>query len=280
MDIGSPDKIFLHFCTMPLIKDMLEREVRVPDNPQRIISLCPSQTMTLADLGCSERLAGITRFCIHPEEVYRSVKRIGGTKRVNYEAIAELQPDLIIGEKEENTQEMIQQLEKEYPVYMTDVTDIPSCYEMVRNLGMITQTEIIAEKLVQDMKDALGRIRPLEVVEIAYLIWREPWMVAGRNNFIDAILEVCGFRNVFTGLPGRYPKITAEWLQDAAPVVLLLSDEPYPFGEKHKSEFLQVLPQAKIFLVNGEYFSWYGSRIKTIDEYINPLLAQIREELT
>lgn len=259
---------------------MLGRKVSLPSRPERIISLCPSQTLTLADLGCAERLIGITRFCIHPEEVYQSVKRIGGTKRVNYEAIEALKPDLIIGEKEENTQEMIRQLEKDYPVYMTDVTDIPSCYEMVRNLGLITQTEMLAERLVQDMKDALGRIHPLQEVEVAYLIWREPWMVAGRNNFIDAILKVCGFRNVFTGLPGRYPQITDEWLKDAAPAVLLLSDEPYPFSDKHREEFLQVLPQVKIFLVNGEYFSWYGSRIKTIDEYINPLLGQVQEALT
>lgn len=264
---------------MPLVKDMLGREISIPSKPERIVSLCPSQTLTLADLGCTERLVGITRFCIHPEELYRSAKRIGGTKRVNYEAIAELKPDLIIGEKEENTLEMILQLEKDYPVYMTDVTDIPSSYDMVRNLGVVTQSESVAENLVQEMKEALGRIRPLQGVEVAYLIWREPWMVAGRNNFIDAILDVCGLRNVFTGLPGRYPQISEEWLREAAPALLLLSDEPYPFGEKHKEEFIQVLPQAKIFLVNGEYFSWYGSRIRTIDQYINPLLAQIRDSL-
>jgi ABC-type Fe3+-hydroxamate transport system substrate-binding protein len=264
---------------MPLLTDMMGREVQVPDRPERVISLCPSQTLTLADLGASGQLAGITRFCIHPDEIWKSVKRIGGTKRVNFDAILEIQPDLIIGEKEENTEGMIQELSKDYPVYMTDVTDIPSSLDMVRRLGEIVGAEAKAVEMIEEIKQALGRIHPLQGLETAYLIWREPWMAAGRDTFIQAILAHCGFVNVFTSLPSRYPEISVEWMLSAQPQVLLLSDEPYPFAEKHIEEFQEVLPDASIHLVNGEYFSWYGSRMVDCDRYLNPLLDRIREQI-
>lgn len=255
---------------------MLGRTVQVPENPSRIISLCPSQTLTLADLGCADRLAGITRFCIHPDSIWRSVTRIGGTKRVNYDTIESLQPDLIIAEKEENTLEMIQQLEQHYPVYVTDVTDISSSFDMVRRLGELTQTDAAASAINLDTERALGRIRPLPYTEVAYLIWREPWMVAGHDTFIQSVLEKCGFRNVFTSLPGRYPEISPKWLADANPAVVLLSDEPYPFAEKHIQEFRDILPHAEFRLVYGEFFSWYGSRMREADTYLNPLLDSLR----
>jgi len=261
---------------MPVLIDMVGREVKVPDFPKRIISLCPSQTLTLADLGVGDRLVGITRFCIHPDEIWRTVKRVGGTKRINYEAILELKPDLIIAEKEENTAEMVYLLEKDFPVFVTDVLDIPTSFEMVEFLGKLTQTETKALQIIQEMKDAIGRINPLPSLECAYFIWRDPWMVAGRNNFINSILEVCGLRNVFTGLPERYPRVQEDMMQVANPTIVLLSDEPYPFAENHIEEFRLVLAEADFFLVNGEFFSWYGSRIRTIDGYINPLLNQIR----
>lgn len=255
---------------------MLGRIVEVPHHPSRIISLCPSQTLTLADLGCADRLAGITRFCIHPDSVWRSATRVGGTKRINYETIQSLEPDLIIAEKEENTREMIHQLEQLYPVYVTDVTDFSSSFEMVRRLGTLTHTESAASVINQEIEYALNRILPLPEIEVAYLIWREPWMVAGRDTFIQSVLEKCGFRNVFTSLPGRYPEISPEWLADANPAVVLLSDEPYPFAEKHIQEFRDVLPHAEFRLVNGEFFSWYGSRMREAHTYLNPLLHSLR----
>ncbi len=253
--------------------DHLGRVVNLPVLPQRIISLCPSQTETLMALGVGERLVGRTRFCIHPQEDLRSVKNVGGTKMVDFERIRALQPDLIIGEKEENTALMITALAAEWPVYVTDVRDVESARKMVLDLGQLTGTEDVARTIVAKVDASFAGIRPFKTpVSCLYLIWKDPWMVVGADTFIDSVLEKCGFHNLGRDLVGRYPVVTEEIFKEKMPEMVLLSSEPFPFSEGHYAELQDIMPRSVVKLVDGEMFSWYGSHLVDVEIYLNQVL--------
>lgn len=267
---------------MSVYVDQLHRKLDLPSTPKRIISLVPSQSEFLWDLGLRDELIGITKFCIHPEEMFRSKTRVGGTKEINFEKIAALKPDLIIGNKEENEQEQILELMKHYPVWMSDIKDLKSAYEMMVNLGeLVGKREKAAEiKLTIEYgfntfiaernhsKQQTGNNK-----RVAYLIWQHPFMVAGANTFIDHLLSICGLENIFSD--ARYPEISMNELANKNPDLIFLSSEPYPFKEKHLHDFSEKCPMAKTILVDGEMFSWYGSRLLDAPAYFRGLLNSI-----
>lgn len=249
---------------MPLFTDQTGRKVLIPSNPQRIISLVPSQTELLCDLGLEEQVAGITKFCVHPETWFRTKTRIGGTKTIKPELIHQLQPDLIIANKEENVREQVEALAAHYPVWVSDIQELGGALDMIRQVGVITGREQQGEALASTIADRFHNLtRHLphqEHIPAAYMIWREPWMTVGHDTFIHDMLTRCGFTNVFGQLK-RYPHISIDDLKNTGCRWLLLSSEPYPFKQKHIDELQAHLPGTKIILVNGEYFSWYGSRL-------------------
>lgn len=253
--------------------DDLGRSVQINLPPQRIISLCPSQTETLVRLGLQDRIVGKTRFCIHPKEVLAAIPNVGGTKEVHLDRIHALKPDLIIGEKEENTQAMIAALELEWPVFVTDVRDIPSAKKMILSLGTITQTVKKAEEIVINVDQSLTKIIPLKFpVRCLYLIWKSPWMAAGADTFIDSMLKKCGFDNVACAIDGRYPVLAETVFLQKNPQIIFLSSEPFPFREMHIAEIQNIMPNSAIIIVDGEIFSWYGSRMIGVENYLNGLL--------
>lgn len=258
--------------TIPLsVTDQMGRRVVVPFPPQRIISLVPSQTELLFDLGLGERVVGVTKFCIHPPEARQSAAIIGGTKNFDFEKIEALQPDLIIGNKEENYQEGIQQLAARHPVWMSDMDTLTGALNMMQQVGLITGRQEAATALVTAIDTSfVGLPAQPKLTPAAYFIWRKPYMVAASGTFINDMLARAGFQNVFGHL-GRYPEITPEQLQQAAPEQILLSSEPYPFGEKHVAEFQAICPGATIRIVDGELFSWYGSRLQYSAAYFREL---------
>ena len=251
--------------------DMLGRRVAIPFSPQRIVSLVPSQTELLFDLGVGERVVGLTKFCIYPPKAQKSATIIGGTKNFDFDKIAVLQPDLIIGNKEENYQVGIEQLAAKYPVWLSDISDLPQALTMIRQVGFITGAENKGENIAAEIATSFAAsATPEQLIPAAYFIWRKPYMAAASGTFIDDMLRRAGFRNVFAHL-GRYPIITPEQLAAAAPARILLSSEPYPFKEKHLAEFQEICPAAKIQLVDGELFSWYGSRLRLSAVYFGQL---------
>lgn len=240
---------------------MVGREMEINFPPRRIVSLVPSQTELLYDLGLDEAVVGITKFCVHPESWFRSKKRIGGTKQVHYEEIMALQPDLILANKEENTQEIVDKLSEQFPVWVSNITSLEDSLEMIRQVGQITGTEekatVIANEIQLRFNAVIKAPKPLSV---AYFIWRKPWMSVGADTFISHMISAIGWENVFAAKT-RYPEISFEELAGANPDLVLLSSEPYPFKEKHIAEIQAVVPHAKILLVDGEMFSWYGCRL-------------------
>lgn len=256
--------------------DQLGRKISVPFPPERIISLVPSQTELLYDLGLEDAVVGITKFCVHPEKWFRTKTRIGGTKKLDIGKIRSLQPDLIIGNKEENDREQIANLMKEFPVWMSDINRMEDAYDMMEAIGMVTGRKEQAEALVMQIRRNFEELRKLlqttrdEQRVTVYFIWRNPWMVAGGNTFINEMLKLSGFKNAFENLP-RYPVITTAQLSTANPRLVFLSSEPYPFKEKHIAELQEISPAAKILLVDGEMFSWYGSRMLLAPAYFQSL---------
>lgn len=243
----------------------------MPFPPQRIVSLVPSQTELLFDLGLAEKVVGVTKFCIHPAEARTTATVIGGTKNFDFEKIAALKPDLIIGNKEENYQAGIEQLAADYPVWLSDISTLPEALDMIRRVGLIAGAKDKAAALAGEIEASFAPLSDFEPgVAVAYFIWKKPYMVAATGTFIDDLLRRAGFVNAFAHLT-RYPEITAAQLALAAPQRILLSSEPYPFGDKHVAEFQEICSGATVEIVNGELFSWYGSRLRQSAAYLSQL---------
>lgn len=259
--------------------DQIGHAIHLPDPPRRIISLVPSQTELLFDLGLNETVVGITQYCIHPHSKIQHKTIVGGTKNPDLNLIRTLQPDLIIGNKEENRREDIEALQAEFPVWISDINSLTEATAMIREIGSLVQNEPSADWLAQRIEERFGYLAseimtvPLRK-KVAYLIWRKPWMVAGGGTFIQAMLHYAGLDNVFVDQL-RYPECSAETLISARPEVILLSSEPYPFKESHLAEIQALCPNAQVLLVNGELFSWYGSRLLRTPAYLQSLAKSL-----
>ncbi len=254
------------------------RKVTFSFPPQRIISLVPSQTELLYDLGLDEKIVGQTLFCIHPHEAWLKKPRVGGTKKISFEKIAAIEPDLIIGNKEENDKQQIEQLALHFPVWMSDIRSLDEALEMIAAVGEITDKGEEAGMLVEKIRQAFKGLDSAIISKrkAAYFIWRDPWMAAGGDTFINNLMHHCGFTNVFEQA-GRYPRVDTAEIRNAAPELILLSSEPYPFKEAHIHELKEVCPHATVTLVDGEMLSWYGSRLLKAVPYLKKFLESISQ---
>lgn len=252
--------------------DNLGRHLTYSYPPKRIVSFDPAVTETLYYLGLENQVVGRTRFCIYPEGKVDKAVNVGGTKDMKLERIHNLQPDLIIAEKEENTKEMVDILEADYPVYVFEVQTVDDAFHMIEELGVLTDRTESAINLKKDILAKFYKLPRATGKRIAYLIWKKPYMAAGRDTYINDMLEKLGFINPFAASPERYPVITPKDLQAADLDYLFLSSEPYPFSDKHHDEFLNILPHVKPLNVDGEMF-WYGARMLEAAPYFARLLS-------
>ena len=255
--------------------DQLGETIRLENRPKRIVSLVPSQTELLFHLGLDNEVVGITKFCIHPNEWFTRKTRIGGTKTIDIEKVRLLSPDLIIGNKEENTKEDIDKLREIAPVWMSDVLTFDNALEMLSQLGNLVGKSKQGKTICEQISNEFAALKPHGANwKCAYFIWNDPLFVAGKNTFIDAILQKCGFVNCCS--TSRYP----EWndAEMATPDIVFLSSEPFPFSNKHVLAFQQRFPFAKIHIVDGEVFSWYGSRMLEAPSYLQKLIDQLTSQ--
>ncbi|MFD0794017.1 cobalamin-binding protein [Mucilaginibacter litoreus] len=259
---------------MPLFYDQMKRVVNVSANPKRIVSLVPSQTELLFELGLNEQIVGVTKFCIHPADKVKNIKKVGGTKQLNTERIDLIKPDLIIGNKEENEQSQIEQLSQHYPIWMSDIVDLASALNMIAEIGEITGKSEKASWLTAQITTNFDNLEPLPAkLNVLYLIWRKPYMAAGKHTFINDMLARCGFNNIIH--QSRYPELSMAEIQLLDPDVILLSSEPYPFADQHINELKEIVPEARILLTDGELFSWYGSRLLHSPGYFRTLIKKL-----
>ncbi|MGB1205755.1 MAG: ABC transporter substrate-binding protein [Chitinophagales bacterium] len=256
--------------------DQMQRKIVLKQYPpKRIISLVPSQTELLADLGLDKEVVGITKFCIYPNRWFREKKRVGGTKDFKIAEIEALEPDIIIANKEENEPQKIEILAKKYPIWISDIQNLEQAYEMIRAIGHLTNKEKEATFLLKKLREKMTILPKIKKWHVAYFIWRKPYMAAAKNTFIDEILEYCGFTNVLSLDYERYPVVLLENLKNLKLDIIFLSSEPYPFKEKHIAEIKTILPHVKVVLVDGEMFSWYGSRLLKTADYCKKLLLEL-----
>lgn len=259
------------------IVDDLGRKLSIKKHPQRIISLVPSLTELLVDLGLEDKLVGITRFCIHPKRLKKEKAQVGGTKKVNYAKIKALKPDFILCNKEENTKEMVIELQKIAPVYVTAITSIEDTLETVLALGGLLNCSENALKITKTINSEYLKFKEFIANQpkrkTAYFIWKSPWMVAGENTFINELLALNNFENSYIN-QGHYPTVDINQL--AKLDLLLLSSEPYPFQEKDAIALTEKTG-IKTILVDGEYFSWYGSRLIQAFSYFKTLQQSLND---
>lgn len=256
------------------VTDQMGRAVAVSAAPRRIVSLVPSQTELLIELGVADRLAGITRYCVHPAGVVESINKVGGTKRLDVNAIVALQPDLIIANKEENEEQAVTELARHCPVWISDIANLADALDMIGAVGRLVGKGEQADAMKRDIERSWKGVDARARGSAAYMIWRKPWMAVAGNTFIDDVLTRIGFGNAFAGL-SRYPEVSLARLQKAQPDVVMLSSEPFPFAARHIDEVSRALPDARVVLVDGEMFSWYGSRLSLAPAYFQSLLRQL-----
>lgn len=258
---------------MIVSEDQSGRELVLINYPEKIISLVPSISELLWDLNLEKEICGVTKFCIHPETMYRSKTHIGGTKNLNIDRIREIKPDLIIGNKEENRKQDIELLVPEFPVWISDVNTYDEALQLIRETGLLCNRKQEAESIISELTALRKNVPPVK--KVLYFIWHQPDYAAGKNTFIDAMLNEAGFENCLTDF--RYPEINDQKAKELQPDYLFLSSEPYPFSEKHQNYFHKMFPDAKICFVDGEMFSWYGSRMKKAFSYFNELRMQLEK---
>lgn len=260
---------------MRAFTDQMQRKVEIEFPPRRIVSVVPSQTELLFDLGLEKEVCGITKFCIHPDVWFRTKTRVGGTKTLHLDQIRALHPDLILANKEENTQADIEALAKEFPVWISDIHNLDEALQMIDCVGQITDRENEASRIHQNIVKGFETLQAdASNLKTLYLIWQEPYMSVNADTFIHDMLQRAGMDNVMANHASRYPEISVETLQSLSLDQILLSSEPFPFAEKHVAQLAAIRPDVKIRLVDGELFSWYGSRLQHTATYLQHVLLK------
>ncbi|TQV89613.1 helical backbone metal receptor [Aliikangiella coralliicola] len=252
----------------------------------KIICLVPSITETL--IACEADIVGRSRFCIHPADSLDSIPKVGGTKDINWQKVAHLEPDLVILDKEENTLEMATSCPYDYiALHITSINDV--AVELTRLAKKISNAKLeqIANRWrkvsttsyqLPSLKDLPGVIEwwkePTSQTSVEYLIWQDPWMAIGENTFIQSVLDFCGLQQAKVKQPEKYPQVNIEHYSREN-VVLLFSSEPYPF-ERYKTEMLDL--GFSCGLIDGEKYSWYGIRsLNFLESLVSPLSLKIED---
>ena len=253
-------------------KDQLNRTLELKKAPKRIASLVPSQTELLVDLGLEALIVGVTKFCVHPKHLRMSKVVVGGTKQIDIQKIKDLKPDIILCNKEENTKTIIEDLEAIAPIHISDIYNLEDCFELINMYGEIFNVKRTTSTLVSNiqLEREAFKLQNKKHLKVAYFIWKDPWMVAASDNFINIMLDEAGFVNVFEE-EKRYPQIDLNNATLAEADLVFLSSEPFPFKEEHLLEFKKLFPEKIIKIVDGEMFSWYGSHLLKAYTYFQTL---------
>lgn len=258
-----------------------------PSTPaRRIVSLVPSLTEALFELGLGERVVGVTDWCVHPAHALAGLPRVGGTKDTDVAAVCALEPDLVLANHEENTRRTVEKLQAAgitvWVTYPRRVREAALLLAQLADLGGDASARERVVAPVQAEIEAAEAARSRPGVSVFCPVWRDPWMTVGRDTYIHDLLELCGGRNPFAAHGDRrYPRLDLEQIVAAEPEVVLLPDEPYRFAAPDADELARLpIPAARdgrIHLVDGTLVSWYGPRIARAIRHVRSLLAPIAQ---
>ena len=242
--------------------------IDLPHSPRRIVSLVPSYSELVAAMNLADRLVGVTRYCIDPPEL-RPIRKVGGTKNPNIGRIVKLEPELVLANLEENREDDVAALrDAGLDVYVGDVRGAADLGGDMDNVAaLLAGSAHVQRKQLDaaiDEQAHLDHARPR--VRAACLIWRNPWMAASGDTYIGDLLRRAGAVNVFERhRGGRYPRIALKELIAADPEVILLPDEPYEFGPRHRDELaalhgISAARNGNVLLCDGQMITWWGVR--------------------
>ncbi|KAB1062720.1 ABC transporter substrate-binding protein [Salibacter halophilus] len=263
---------------MSQFTDQVGYQINLKSEVNSIVSTVPSQTELLFDLGLGSKVKGVTRFCVHPKNAVADIPKIGGTKNLDIEKIRDINPDLIIGNKEENIKEQVEKLKTDFPVWLSDIKSPGDALDMMTEIGEITQTKDKAVELVnkiQQLLDELAEIGSDRKRKALVFIWKDPYMVAGRDTYMHEVLKLLGYETAIHRDDERYPQVTMDQIEESEPDLLLFTSEPFPYSSRELQIFQEKIPNCKKLVVNGEYFSWYGSRMIKSFQYFKQLKRQL-----
>ena len=259
---------------MATFNDQIGREITIDKKPESIVSLVPSITELLYDLGLENELKGRTKFCIHPKGKVNKVQAIGGVMGLDYHKIQQIDPDIIFASREENGMNEINEISKQYPVWVSNVNNLADAQEMIRSIGDVCQVPDKAEEITTNINAEFEKLSeiPDGVIKGVYLVWKNPLYTINKNTFIHDMLRRTGIENLFADKEDSYPKIEEKEIQEKKPDYIFLPSEPYNFTEKEAKEFRKKFPNSEIRRVDGEYFSWYGSHLLKAPSYFKQIL--------
>lgn len=252
--------------------DQMGNLIRLAGPPRRIISLVPSLTELLFDLGLEEQIVGVTDYCWAPPDKIGRAAKIGGPKKFDFNVIRGLDPDLAIGDKEENYKDGVLQLRESTPVWLSDVRSLEDALEMIEGVGELVDRFENARQLVDEIRTNFECLPPFPFLRTAYLVWKEPFLAAGGDCFINDMLLRCGFKNIFQDRP-RYPEVSLDEIREAE--LILLPCEPCDFQPEDIKLLSRECPAARILEVDGTMFCWYGSRLKAAPGYYQSLRERL-----
>ncbi|MBI2458595.1 MAG: cobalamin-binding protein [candidate division NC10 bacterium] len=253
------------------VTDAFGKPFELGEPARRIISLIPSITEIFFSLGVGDRVVGVTKFCTQPPDGVKSKPRVGGQKNPRVDAIFDLKPDLVVANVEENRKEDVEAMwAAGLKILVTYPRTVRQGIQLVRDLGVLTGESSRAEGIAAECEAALGKVERATAgrarVRVFCPIWRKPYMTINGDTYVDDVLRTCGGENVFHDHPKRYPTVTLPEMAALRPEVVLLPDEPYPFGQKHLTDFqafsdVPAVRTGRFRLVDGKVLCWYGPRI-------------------
>ncbi|MDM1046415.1 ABC transporter substrate-binding protein [Myroides sp. 1354] len=261
---------------MLILKDQLGREHRFEQSPKRIVSLVPSLTETLFDLGLEDELVGITTACMHPYQLRVTKTSIGEPKKVDIEQIQLMQPDVVVASPTENTMEDIERLQAICPVWLVDVRTMDQNFQLIELLGQLfnkrTEARKWMDKISFGQKDLMDFVSERPGFKVAYFIGKDPFVVAGEGTFIQELLELNKFENVYADRVELYPEVEIKKIRiQGDPELVFLPSMPYAFQEEDAFEIGRFTHHGKTIFVEGEMFSWYGTRVCKAFDYFKQI---------
>lgn len=236
--------------------------------PKRIVSLVPSLTEFLLELGFEKRVVGRTLYCERPVDLVESITVVGGTKKISVKKVLELKPDLVLAQKEENDRAQVEEIAQTIPCVVSEIDSVDSFISYVADFASLFDEPQIQEfySEIMNLRDQCQK-SDRKYSRCLYFIWKEPWMVAGKGTYIDSVMNLAGFENAVSD--SRYPVLSWEEIEELNPDLILLSSEPYSFDESHMQCFQSKFSQARIELVDGRLFSWYGTATLEFIKFLN-----------
>jgi ABC-type Fe3+-hydroxamate transport system substrate-binding protein len=233
----------------------------------RIVSLVPSISELVCDLGLSAQLVGRTGFCVHPRDVVRHIPKVGGTKDVDLDKLRALRPTHVILNIDENRREDALALAEFVPELIVTHPLAPlDNLALFRLIGGIFGREGQAEGLCREFETAYAVLqsaaRTFSTERVLYLIWKNPWMTVSRDTYVSRMLALVNWETVPAKCVDRYPKIDLNSAALDGAGAVLLSSEPYLFREGHVAELRaeSLMRKKRVALIDGEMTAWYGSR--------------------